>query len=90
METGHFRSLLFLFLFFKKGSSFNCNIVLLPAAISLLSEGDIVCEANGSFRRHLNPLLCYKSPCTSIADVLGFVCSLRKSLHVNFYGIDVR
>lgn len=87
METGHFSSLLFFF--GKKGSSFNCNIVLLPAAISLLSEGDIVCETNGSFRRHLNPLLCYKSPRTSIAGVLGFVCFLRKSLHVNFYGGNV-
>lgn len=61
--------------------------MLLPAAISLLSEGDIVCEPNWSFRRHLNPRLCSKSPPrTSNADFLFF---LRKHLHASFYGTDM-
>lgn len=60
METGHYQPSFLKRK--KKGFSFNCNIVLLPAAISLLSEGDIVCEPNWSFRRHLNPRLCSKSP----------------------------
>lgn len=65
----------------KKGFSFNCNIVLLPAAISLLSEGDIVCEPNWSFRRHLNPRLCSKSPPrTSNADFLFFLMPVFMAL----------
>lgn len=74
----------------KKGFSLNCNIVLLPAAISLLSEGDIVCEPNWSFRRHLNPCLCSKSPPrTSDADFFPSYF-LGKQLHGSFYGNDMR
>lgn len=78
--------------FLKKKKKFfflNCNIVLLPAAVSVLSEGDIVCEPNWSFRRHLNPRLCSKSlPRTSDADFFfllykkTFACQFLWHWHV--------
>lgn len=50
-----------------------------------------MCEPNWSFRRHLNPRLCSKSPpFTSDDDFFFLLFFLRKKqLHASFYGNDM-